>query len=188
MPVEVPAWLMGLCGFLGDLACGIPRGAVIGGKGAGCDWAPCFFHRQMKCDRRARCSRQAAEMGLAAGHNAGISGFVGIGGSGGGGGGVVAALFEAGSRRCGAVRTRWRSGSWRARSRRVALIAAQARIASFCSYPPFLRPPSVWLMALGTWPQSTRPHAPLTGANRTPAVRIGTVDREMAISAALLMY
>jgi len=90
---------MGLCGFLGDLACGIPRGAVIGGKGAGCDWAPCFFHRQMKCDRRARCSRQAAEMGLAAGHNAGISGFVGIGGSGGGGGGVVAALFEAGSRR-----------------------------------------------------------------------------------------
>ena len=24
-PVEVPAWLMGLCGFLGDLPCWIPR-------------------------------------------------------------------------------------------------------------------------------------------------------------------
>jgi len=32
-PVEVPAWLMGLCGFLGDLPCWMPRGAVIGGKG-----------------------------------------------------------------------------------------------------------------------------------------------------------
>jgi len=31
-------------------------------------------------------------------------------------------------RGCGAVRTRWRSGSWRARSRRAALIAAQARV------------------------------------------------------------
>ena len=44
-PVEVPAWLMSLCGFLGDLPCWMPRGAVIGGKGAGCDWAPCFSHR-----------------------------------------------------------------------------------------------------------------------------------------------
>ena len=44
-PVEVPAWLMGLCGFLGDLPCWMPRGAVIGGKCAGCDWAPCFSHR-----------------------------------------------------------------------------------------------------------------------------------------------
>jgi len=44
-PVEVPAWFMGLCGFLGDLPCWMPRGAVIGGKGAGCDWAPCFSHR-----------------------------------------------------------------------------------------------------------------------------------------------
>ena len=43
-PVEVPAWLMGLCGFLGDQSCGMPRGAVIGVKGAGCDWAPCFSH------------------------------------------------------------------------------------------------------------------------------------------------
>jgi len=45
-PVEAPALLMGLCGFLGDLpCCGMPRGAVIGGKGAGCDLAPCFFYR-----------------------------------------------------------------------------------------------------------------------------------------------
>ena len=36
-PVEVPAWLMGLCRFLGDLPCWMPRGAVIEGKGAGCD-------------------------------------------------------------------------------------------------------------------------------------------------------
>ena len=41
-PVEVPASLMGLCGFLGDLPCWMPRGAVIGGKGAVCDWAPAF--------------------------------------------------------------------------------------------------------------------------------------------------
>jgi len=41
----------------------------------------------------------AVEAGLAAGHSAGVGGFVGIGGSGGGGGGVVAALFEAGNRR-----------------------------------------------------------------------------------------
>ena len=33
-PVEVHAWLMGLCGFLGELSCGMPRGAVIGGKRA----------------------------------------------------------------------------------------------------------------------------------------------------------
>ena len=44
-PVEVPAWLIGLCGFLGDLPCWMPRGAVTVGKGAGCDWAPCFSHR-----------------------------------------------------------------------------------------------------------------------------------------------
>ena len=44
-PVEVPAWFMGLYGILGDLPCGVPRGAVIEGKGAGCDWAPCFSHR-----------------------------------------------------------------------------------------------------------------------------------------------
>jgi len=44
-PVEVPAWFMGLCGFLGDLPCWMPRGAVVGGKGNGCDWAPCFSHR-----------------------------------------------------------------------------------------------------------------------------------------------
>ena len=31
-PVEVPAWLMGLCGILGDLPCWMSRGAVIGGK------------------------------------------------------------------------------------------------------------------------------------------------------------
>ena len=61
------------------------------------------------------------------------------GGLAGSGGGVVAALFEAGSRRCGAVRTRWRSGSWRARLRRVALVTAQVRVALFCS-PPL--PPS----------------------------------------------
>ena len=36
---------MGLCGFLGDLPCWMPRGAVIGGKGTGCDWAPCFSYR-----------------------------------------------------------------------------------------------------------------------------------------------
>ena len=28
-PVEVPEWFMGLCGFLGDLPCWMPRGAVI---------------------------------------------------------------------------------------------------------------------------------------------------------------
>jgi len=44
-PGEVPAWLMGLCRFLGDLPCWMPRGAVIGGKGAGCDWTPCFSYR-----------------------------------------------------------------------------------------------------------------------------------------------
>ena len=65
-PVEVPSWLMGLCGFLGDLPWWMPRGAVIeretttqaigqqhtsplrarlGEKGAGCDWGPCFSHR-----------------------------------------------------------------------------------------------------------------------------------------------
>jgi len=32
--------LMGLCGFLGDLPCWMPQGAVIGGKGANCDCAP----------------------------------------------------------------------------------------------------------------------------------------------------
>jgi len=31
-PVEIPAWLMGLCGFLGDLPYWMPRGAVIGGS------------------------------------------------------------------------------------------------------------------------------------------------------------
>ena len=40
-PGEVPAWLMGLCGFLGDLSCGMPR--CDWGKGAGCGWVPCFF-------------------------------------------------------------------------------------------------------------------------------------------------
>ena len=44
-PVEVPAWFMGLCGFLGDLPYWMPRGAVIGVKRAGCDWAPCFSRR-----------------------------------------------------------------------------------------------------------------------------------------------
>ena len=42
-PVEVPAWLMGLCGILRDLPCEMPRGAVIGGNGAG----------KSKCDHRA---------------------------------------------------------------------------------------------------------------------------------------
>ena len=37
----------------------------------------------------------AAEAGLATGHSAGVGGFIGIGGS----GGVVAAIFEAKSRR-----------------------------------------------------------------------------------------
>ena len=44
-PGEVPAWLMGLCRFLGDSPCWMPRGALIGGKGAGCDWAPSFSYR-----------------------------------------------------------------------------------------------------------------------------------------------
>jgi len=34
-PVEIPAWSMGLCGYLGDLHCWMPRGAGIGGKGVG---------------------------------------------------------------------------------------------------------------------------------------------------------
>ena len=47
----------------------------------------------------------------------------------------------------GAVRTRWRSGSWWARSRRMALIAAQARVALFC--PPL--PPSPVCLTGGIW-------------------------------------
>jgi len=86
------------------------------------------------------------EAGPAAGKNAGVGGFIGIGCNGGGGGNVVASLrgreLPLGARGaptrqgCGAVRTRWRSGSWLARSRRVALIAAQARVALSCFSPP----------------------------------------------------
>ena len=50
-------WFMGLCGFLGDLPYWMPRGAVIGGKGGGCDWVPCFSHRlnEMIEDAAGRC-------------------------------------------------------------------------------------------------------------------------------------
>jgi len=40
--METPSWSMGLCRCLRDLPCWMPRGAVIGEKGVGCDWAPCF--------------------------------------------------------------------------------------------------------------------------------------------------